>query len=113
MTAAACTAPDATTAREALDALIAVRNNYDNLADQTVALIACADQGSDATDTLAARARQAQVPNNSALRVSASIGEITETAAGHLRRAEAALRNARTTVDRLINIAEESQKGRL
>lgn len=107
-----CTAPDAATAADALTAIQSVRDNFDNLADQVAALIACLDRADDNADNLADRARLAEVPRSVSMRSASAIGDQAAAAAGHLRRAEAAIRNARSRTHQLLDIAQEAQQGR-
>jgi len=105
---ATCTAPEANTPEQAIAALIAVRDNFNNLADQVLALIGCCDQGDDGADSLADRARLAQVPRSTAMRKANDIGNMSATAAGHLRRAEKSLRDARAAAHHLADVAQEA-----
>jgi hypothetical protein len=112
MTTATCTAPDATNAQEALNALIAVRDNMENLADQTLALVNCAATADDGASSLADRARMCEVPRSNAMRIAGQFGDACASAEAHLRRAEHALRQARQHAHRLADLAQETMTAR-
>ena len=105
---ATCTAPEATTAREAIDALIAVRDNLRNLRDQAEPIVTCLDTAEDGSVNIAARARLAQVDGGTAMRYTGRITDKIGTAAGRLRQAQTAMDEAAAIIGQLAAIAEEA-----
>lgn len=65
-----------------------------------------------AEDRIAEHARTRQVPAQDAARYANQITDAVATAAGHLRRARAAVDDARRRATKLVNVQDDAARGR-